>query len=96
MSSRAAAVVGHIEKTCICMGAQDNVTRPVHNAVSWIGSIIVKKEVNCLFSSNVSISLASGNGTEGYQQFVVNRSGIVEERVDDFLNAAFIVFVQEL
>jgi hypothetical protein len=40
--------------------------------------------------------LASGNGTEGYQQFVVNRLGIVEEQVDDFLNAAFTVFVQEL
>ncbi len=38
----------------------------------------------------------SGNGTEGYQQFVVDRSGIVEERADNFLNAAFTVFVEEL
>ena len=96
MSSCAAAGVGLIEKTCICMGTQDHVTRPAHNAVSWIGSNIVEKEVNCLFSSNGSISLVSGNGTEGYQQSVVNRSGIVEERADNFLNAAFMVFVQEL
>jgi hypothetical protein len=40
--------------------------------------------------------LASGNGTEGYQKFVVNRLGIVEERPDDFLNVAFTVFVKEL
>jgi hypothetical protein len=52
--------------------------------------------VNCLFSSIGSIGLASGNGTEGYQQFVVNCSGIVEERADNFLNAAFTMFVQEL
>ena len=96
MSTRSAAGVGLIEKTCIRMGAQDHVTRPVHNAVSWIGSDIVEKEVNCLFRSNGSISLASGNGTEGYQQFVVNRSGIVEERANNFLNAAFMVFVQGL
>jgi hypothetical protein len=52
VSSRAAAGVGLIKTTCICMGAQDHVTRPVNNAVSWIGSNIVKKEVNCLFSCN--------------------------------------------
>ena len=97
MSSRAAAGVGLIEKTCICMGAQDHVTRPVNNAISWIGSSIAdEKEVNCLFHSNGSISLASGNGTEGYQQFVVNRSSIVEERADNFLNATCTVFVQGL
>jgi len=66
----------------------------VHNAVSWIGSDIVEKEVNCLFSGNGSVCLASGNGTEGYQKFVVYRSGIVEKRTDDFLNAAFAVFVE--
>ena len=76
------------------MGAQDHVTRPVNNAVSWIGSDIVEKEVNCLFSGNGSVCLASGNGTEGYQKFVVDRSGIVEERADNFLNAAFTVFVE--
>jgi hypothetical protein len=40
--------------------------------------------------------MASSNGTEGYQQFVVDRSGILEERSDNFLNAAFTVFVKEL
>ncbi len=65
------------------MGAQDHVTRPVNNAVSWIGSNIVKKEVNCLFSGNGSICLTSGNGTEGDQKFVVDRSGIVEKRADN-------------
>jgi hypothetical protein len=94
VSTRSAAGVGLIEKTCIRMGAQDHVTRPVHNAVSWIGSDIVNKEVNCLFSGNGSVCLTSGNGTEGYQKFVVYRSGIVEERTDDFLNAAFAVFVE--
>ncbi len=94
MSTRSAAGVGLIEKTCICMGAQDHVTRPVHNAVSWIGSGIVEKEVNCLFSGNGSVCLTSGNATEGDQKFVVYRSGIVEERTDDFLNAAFAVFVK--
>ncbi len=50
-----------------------------------------------MFSSNGSISFASGNVTEGYQQFVVNRSGIVvKEQADNFLNAAFTVVVQEL
>jgi hypothetical protein len=38
--------------------------------------------------------LASSDGTEGYQKFVVYRSGIVEEQTDDFLNAAFAVFVE--
>jgi hypothetical protein len=75
------------------MGAQDHVTRPVNNAVR-IGSDIFKKEVNCLFSGNGSVCLASGNGTEGYQKFVVDRLGIVEERADNFLNAAFTVFVE--
>ena len=78
MSSRSAAGIGLIEKTCIRMGAQDHVTGPVHNAVSWIGSDIVEKEVNCLFSGHGSVCLASGNGTEGNQKFVVDRSGIVE------------------
>jgi len=40
--------------------------------------------------------LASSNGTEGYQQFVVNRLGIVEEQADNFLNVVFTVFVQAL
>jgi hypothetical protein len=78
------------------MGAQDHVTRPVNNAVSWIGSNIIEKEVNCLFSGHGSICLASGDGTEGYQKFVVDRSGIVDKRADNFLNAAFTVFVEEL
>ncbi len=94
MSSRSAAGVGLIEKACIRMGAKDHVTRPVNNAFSWIGSNIVKKEVNCLFSGNSSVCLASGNGTEGYQKFVVDRLGIVEERANNFLNAAFAVFVE--
>ncbi len=94
MSTRAAAGVGLIEKTCICMGTQDHVTRPVHNAVSWIGSDMVKEEVNCLLRGNGSVCLASDNGTEGYQKFVVYRSGIVEEGTDDFLDVAFLVFVE--
>ena len=78
MSSCSAAGVGLIEKACICMGAQDHVARSINNAVSWIGSDIVEKEVNCLFSGNGSVCLASGDGTEGYQKLVVDRSGIVE------------------
>jgi hypothetical protein len=38
--------------------------------------------------------LASGDGTEGYQKLVVDRSGIVEKRADNFLNAAFTVFIE--
>ncbi len=94
VSSRLAAGVGLIEKSCIRMGTQDHVTRPVNNAVSWIGSNIVKKEVHCLFSGNGSVWLASGDGTEGYQKFVVDRLGIVKERADNFLNAAFSMFVE--
>ncbi len=41
-----------------------------------------------MFSGDGSICLASSNGTEGYQKFVVDRSGIVKERADNFLNAA--------
>ena len=55
MCSRLAAGVGLIEKTCIRMGTQDHVTRPVNNAVSWIGSNIVEKEVNYLFRGNGSV-----------------------------------------
>jgi hypothetical protein len=55
VSSRSAVGVGLIEKTCIHMGAQDHVTRPVNNAVSWIGSNIVEKEVNYLFRGNGSV-----------------------------------------
>ena len=94
MCSRSAAGVGFVEKACIRVGAQDHVTRPVNNAVSWVGSNIVEKEVNCLFSGNGSICLTSGNGTEGDQKFVVDRSGIVEKRADNFLDAAFTVFIQ--
>ncbi len=68
--------------------------RPMPTRGKWIGSDIVEKEVNCLFSGNGSVCLASGNGTEGYQKFVVDRSGIVEERADNFLNSAFTVFVE--
>ncbi len=94
MSSCSASGVGLIEKACIRMGTQDHVTRPVNNAVRWIGSNIVEKEVNCLLSGNGSVCLAGGNGTEGYQKFVVDCSGIVEERADNFLNAALTVFVE--
>ncbi len=76
------------------MGAQDHVTRPVHNAVCWIGSDIVEEEANCFFSGNGSVSLASGNGAEGNQKCVVYRSGIVEEGTNNFLDAAFSVFVE--
>ncbi len=54
VSSCSAAGVGLIEKACICMGAQDHVARSINNAVSWIGSYIVEKEMNCLFSGNCS------------------------------------------
>ncbi len=40
--------------------------------------------------------MASRDGTDGYQKIVVDRSGIVKERTDNFLNAAFTVFVKEL
>ena len=49
-----------------------------------------------MFSGDGSECLASRDGTEGYQKFVVNHSGIVKERTDNFLNAAFTVFVKEL
>ena len=94
MSSRSAAGVGFVEKACIRVGAQDHVTRSVNNAVSWVGSDIVEKEVNRLFSGNGSTSLTSGNGTEGYQKFVVDCSCIVEKRANNFLNAAFTVFIE--
>ena len=94
MRSRSAAGVGLVEKACICMGAQDHVARSINNAVRWIRSDIVKKEVNCLFSGNGSICLASGNGTDGDRKFVVDHSGIVEERADNFLDSAFTVFVE--
>ncbi len=47
-----------------------------------------------MFRGNGSVCLASGNGTEGYQKFVVYRSGIVEEGTNNFLDAAFLVFVE--
>ncbi len=40
--------------------------------------------------------MASRDGTEGYQKFVVDRSGIVKDGTNNFLNAAFAVFVKEL
>ena len=40
--------------------------------------------------------MASGDGAECYQQLVVNRLGIVKERADNFLNAAFAVIVKAL
>ncbi len=49
-----------------------------------------------MFSGDGSECLASSDGTEGYQKFVVDRSGIVKERTDNFLNEAFTVFVKEL
>jgi hypothetical protein len=49
-----------------------------------------------LFSGDGSICLASSDGTEGYQKFVVDRSGIVKERANNFFNAAFAMFVKEL
>ncbi len=85
---------GLIEKASVRVGAQDHVTRPVNNAVSWVGSNIVEKEVNCLFSGNGSTSLTHGNGTEGDQKFVVDRAGIVEKRADNFLDAAFTVLIK--
>jgi hypothetical protein len=40
--------------------------------------------------------LASGDGTEGYHELVVDRSGIVEKRTDNFFDSAFAVFVEKL
>ena len=94
MSSRSAAGVGLIEKAGVCVGTYYHVTRPVNNTVHRIRSKIVEKEVNCLFSGDGSVCLASSDGTEGYQKFVVDRSGIVEKRADNFLDAAFTVFIQ--
>jgi hypothetical protein len=72
--------VGLIEESCIRVVTQDHVTGPVHNAVRRIGSNIVEKEVNCLFSSEGCVCLARGNGTKSYQKLVVNRSGVVEDK----------------
>jgi hypothetical protein len=40
--------------------------------------------------------LARGNGAKSYQKLVVNHSGVVEERADNFLNAIFTVCVKAL
>ena len=55
MSSCATAGVGFIEESGIRVGTEDHVTGPVNNAICRIGSHIVEKEVNCLFSGHSSI-----------------------------------------
>jgi hypothetical protein len=41
VSSSAAAGVGFIEETGVRVGAQDHITRPVHNAVRQVGGYVV-------------------------------------------------------
>ncbi len=55
MSSGAATGVGLIEESGISMGTQEHVTRSINDAIRRIGSNIVKKEVNCLFSGHGNI-----------------------------------------
>ncbi len=55
MSSSAAMGVGLIEESGISMDTQDHVTRSINDAVRGIGSNIVEKEVNGLFSGHGSV-----------------------------------------
>ena len=49
-----------------------------------------------MFSSNGCVRLTRGDCAKSYQKLVVNRTGVVEERADNFLNATFTVFVKAL
>ncbi len=42
MGTGSAAGIGFVEESCICVGAQDCVTRPIYDAVGRIGSHVVE------------------------------------------------------
>jgi hypothetical protein len=92
---RVHSLIGRCELLC-SYKSWYHITSPVHNAVTRTGSNIVEKEVNCLFSNDGCVCLARGNGAKSYQNLVVNRSGVVEERADIILNATFTVFFKVL
>jgi len=59
----------------------------VGDAVVRIGGAVIEVMVDCLFCGFSGVGLASGDGVEGGQNFVVNCTGIVEEGSDDAFDA---------
>ena len=76
-----------IEKSYIRMSTQNDVACLVGNAAMWIGSNIIKQEVDGLFCGNSGLGLTGFNSTESNKKFFVYSASVVEERPHNLLDA---------
>jgi len=74
-----AASVGFVIESGVGVSTANHFTFVVGGAVVRIGGAVIEDMVDCLFCGFSGVGLASGDGVEGGQNFVVNCAGIVEE-----------------
>jgi len=83
----AAASVGFVIKSGVGVSTENHLACVVGDAVVRIGGAVIEEMVDCLFCGFSGIGLASGDGVESGQNFVVNCTGIVEENSNGALDA---------
>jgi len=82
-----AASVGFVIESGVEVSTENHFACVVGGAVVGIGGAVIEEMVDCLFCGFSGVSLASGDGVEGVQNFVVNCTGIVEEGSNDASDA---------
>ena len=87
MGTDTAASVGFITRSGVGVSTENHFAFVVGGAVVRIGGAVIEEMVDCLFCGFSGVGLASGDGVEGGQNFVVNCTGIVEEGSNDALDA---------
>ncbi len=76
------------------MCAKYHVTCSVDNAIIGICGDVVEEHFHELFHVYCYLSLSCADGIERYQQLVVNSLCIIQEGLDDFLNALDTIWQQ--
>ena len=87
MGTDTAASVGFVVESGVGVSTENHFAFVVGGAVVRIGGAVIEEMVDCLFCGFSGVGLASGDGVEGGQNFVVNCTGIVEEGSNDALDA---------
>ncbi len=75
------------EKTCIRVGCEDHGAGSISDTVAWICCDIVEELVDSCGGIFSSMCLLGADGTESGQEFVIYRSGIIEEGTNNALDA---------
>ena len=87
MSTSTTAGMEFIVEASIRVCTEDHVASTIDDTIVGIGSYVVKQLIDCVESFGGGCCLASTDGTEGNEEFVVNSASVVEETSNDGLDA---------